>query len=224
MTVAMPLIAMAFVSISARFIAVTLLLISEPSRFTRLHDALASDVLSWQQLSLFETVEEIFVSMIAAVLLGVIQWMIVRKHITDARNWIWASLIGLSLGFSIIVVGDYSWGFDRDLLGFSVGDISAKNGAIIGAALGIAQWVVLRRHVRWSSVWIPINIAVCSLATNITWGWPTFIGTRSQEGFGLLVPYGFLLIRGVWMYSLVTGAAFARLLSHPKQELQLEPA
>ncbi len=76
--------------------------------------------------------------------IGVLQWLLVRSSFPHASWWIVASAAGWAAGWSLIVL----------VLPPQVG---VEAGAMIGAALGFAQWWVLRRWVYKAGWWIPVS-------------------------------------------------------------------
>jgi hypothetical protein len=81
----------------------------------------------------------------AGVGVGVLQWPILYRHIP--RAWRWALItaiawIGGSVLLLIVVPGDLQ---------------SLLSGLIMGPVVGLAQWLILRREVRWAGWWIVIS-------------------------------------------------------------------
>ena len=79
--------------------------------------------------------------------IGVFQWLMLRRYIGGSIRWLLASLVGLFLAAQI--VGRVRE-FDADL------------GLILGVALygllaGILQWLVLRRQVPRAGLWVPTS-------------------------------------------------------------------
>ena len=94
---------------------------------------------------------------------GLAQWLVViRWHIRQARWWILATAIGWPIGlFGGIAV----------LSGVSVADGQASIvWAVLGASLGLAQWLVLRNKVQRAEWWIFANTAL--------WGISGLIGVK----------------------------------------------
>jgi hypothetical protein len=75
---------------------------------------------------------------------GLGQWLLIRSQIEDSYRWILASLIGWALGHLVVI----SW--------LPV-DLREWSGLPIGLAMGIAQWLVLRRAIPRAGWWIVIN-------------------------------------------------------------------
>ena len=115
--------------------------------------------------------------------IGVLQWVVLRDRIGNRRWWILASAAGWMLGWVIALIAVPP-------------DIRALAGVVLGAIVGSAQWIVLRREVHLAGWWIIIS----ALA------WATGLG---------LVPG--ILTSGV-MPGTMTGIAIELLLRYPKQE------
>lgn len=84
---------------------------------------------------------------------GVAQWRILRSHLRHPAAWVWATLAGFVIGAFLIfgVMG----GETPDAAIFS----RLAHAVVLGSALGIAQWIVLRGNVAQSALWIPISLA-----------------------------------------------------------------
>jgi hypothetical protein len=97
--------------------------------------------------------------------LGTAQWPILRRYFSPAWLWIVASALGMAVGLTAgvvfveqigraIVGGPLNFrmlGAGARALSFGVIGVSG------GASLGLAQWIVLRRHAPGTSSWIRIN-------------------------------------------------------------------
>lgn len=113
--------------------------------------------------------------------LGVLQWFVLQHRIRKAWRWILVTAAGWSAGAAL------TFFFVPDGMDFLVG-------IVVGLAIGVAQWMILRREVHWSAWWIVISIV----------GWTT--------GMALLPG---LILTGV-MVGAVTGIALELLLRYPK--------
>jgi hypothetical protein len=87
---------------------------------------------------------------------GTMQWLVLRRRIDGAGWWVLASIVGFAAGK---LVGDAIAQAVSGAVGFIL------SGAAIGTLLGIAQWLVLRRHVAQAGRWV--------LASALAWavGW-----------------------------------------------------
>lgn len=82
---------------------------------------------------------------IAGILIGAMQWFVLRDRIKKAWLWILLTGIGWAVGIAIVVF------VLPDGLGFLYG-------ILVGATTGIAQWIIIRREVLLSGWWIVISI------------------------------------------------------------------
>jgi hypothetical protein len=105
---------------------------------------------------------------VIGVSIGILQWVALRGRINRAGWWILASIIGFA-------VGKFAADYIATSLSGAVG--SGLGGVAIGASLGIAQWLVLRRHVAKAGWWV--------LASGLAWaiGW-AIISVVHEEAAG----------------------------------------
>src|SRR5208282_3800403 len=97
--------------------------------------------------------------------LGAAQWPIVRRHMTSSWMWVIVSACGMALGLTVGVVLVEQVGrtivggpINFRMLGVPARALSfATIGVLGGGALGLAQWLVMRRHAESCSRWIPVN-------------------------------------------------------------------
>ena len=99
---------------------------------------------------------------LAGMLVGALQWLILRKKISGAGWWILASF-GAALVFSLVVFG-VGLAYKEEVWRVGVG--------LLGPATGLLQWLILRREVRQSGWWI--------LASTLGWG----LGIPAGEAVG----------------------------------------
>ncbi len=101
------------------------------------------------------------------VMTGLAQWLVViRWHIRQAGWWILATAIGWPIGV-----------FAGTAIGSRVSVANEQAGilvwAVLGAALGLTQWLVLRNKVEHAERWI--------FASTALWGISGFIGIKVTE-------------------------------------------
>ena len=123
--------------------------------------------------------------------IGLAQWLVLRRLIREAGWWVWASTIGWLIGWLLIVSGEVI------PPGAGPGLTSVMAGALLGTAIGIAQWLVLRRVVHQAGWWILASIV----------GW-----TVSLPGV-----LGSTLVGAV--VGALTGFMLDLLLRHPRSEV-----
>ncbi|MBN1660167.1 MAG: hypothetical protein JXA93_17335 [Anaerolineae bacterium] len=125
---------------------------------------------------------------VSGIVIGALQGLILQHQIGRNRHWVVASALGWAAGWALTLVAVPA--------GFGL-----LAGIVLGAAVGIAQWLVLRREVQWAGWWIIIS----------TLAWAT----------GLGITPGFLM-SGVMAGSL-TGFALDLLLNFPRAPRTAEP-
>jgi hypothetical protein len=128
------------------------------------------------------------------VALGIAQWLVLRHRIPRAYLWVFASVVG---GAVLAAFGFAKGGAVGGPLG----------GLVIGASLGIAQWLVLRRRVSQAYLYLAASIVGFALA----------LSTGEAVGFAVGGAAGWLV--GGIMFGIVagtiTGAALLWLLRQP---------
>ncbi len=113
---------------------------------------------------------------------AVFQWLVLQRRLPRSWRWLAYTAAGWAAGALLaLAVGEFEAGFFP--------------GLFVGSAAGLAQWLILRREVRWAAWWIPISAA----------GWSTGLSMA-------LAP----LLAGV-MAGTMTGIALVLLLSYPRQ-------
>ena len=148
--------------------------------------------------------------------IGIAQWLVLRRHIASAGWWVLVSIVGGMIGVALgLVLEDALRPLISTLLGeaiqsrssgprVSLSDTVAVGaaGAVVGAVLGSAQWLVLRRHVRSAARWI---VASCL-------GWMAGLSLSAGTVDVLGIPLSLLAI-GV-VSGAATGSLLASLLSN----------
>ena len=121
------------------------------------------------------------------------QWLILRRRLTAINGWVWVTLAwtaGWASGWVAVdtfsaLSAPYSRGMPLTAVGMP---LTVVIGVMAGALVGLAQWVILRRHVKRAGWWIA--------ATAGSWGL-AFLSIAAGVG---------LMYRGVIVGG-VTGAA-----------------
>jgi hypothetical protein len=129
--------------------------------------------------------------------IGIGQWLVLNRRINRTRWWILASIVGFGVGKD---VGDMVAQAVPGAIGW------ALEGVAIGASLGLAQWLVLRRHVPEARWWI--------VASAIAWavGW-AIISSVDTEAAGASIAVAYVIgAIGAAVAGLVTAAALVWLL------------
>lgn len=130
---------------------------------------------------------------------GILQWLVLRKLIYGASWWILASTLGWILGEAIAQLWTIAV---TGIMGVEVRAI------VVGAAVGLVQWFVLRRFVYGAGWWILASTIGWTVAETIALllmiGWATIIG-----GFAIDIIVGAVV-------GAVTGFALVLLLINPR--------
>jgi hypothetical protein len=110
--------------------------------------------------------------LIDGLLLGMFQWIAIRRLIKGAYGWILATSLGVSLGLMtfwslmiLLVPGRLPAGSDLDRA-FWLGLLDSL---ITGITLGFAQYLVMRRRVRNVRWWIPTMMATMMVTWVVRW-------------------------------------------------------
>jgi hypothetical protein len=76
--------------------------------------------------------------------IGLLQWIVLRQYLRQAGWWIVYSTLGWTAGWGIIIT----------LIPPQLGILTEP---VLGAALGTTQWLFLRRHFYQAGWWIPVS-------------------------------------------------------------------
>ena len=131
---------------------------------------------------------------VAGMVIGVAQWLVLRQAVPVSALWVLASAVGLAVGLPLRV---NILGTGTDLVGV------AYRAVFTGAVLGVFQWMILRPHVPLALWWVPTVAIGWGLGSAIT----RAVGVDLSEGwavFGISGAGGFVLLSGlslVWMLS-----------------------
>jgi hypothetical protein len=157
---------------------------------------------------------------ITGILLGAFQWLVLRSQIERSHWWILSTSIGLAVGVAVII-GAIHWVSDRQLP--ETGK-SLLVGTIFGIMLGIAQWLVLRQHLRHSILWILGSMVGCALG--LMWGLDALARSTAtvDSEFGVAAIFAGLLFRLMLTYSAITGILLIWLLQDRSKKSQMEAA
>jgi hypothetical protein len=95
--------------------------------------------------------------------LGLAQWLVLRRYIKHVMGWIIATSVGaiatwlIGLQVSVVLALTFFDSAIAETTNASLLIAVFLVGAWIGAALGYAQWFILRTHVRKGIVWVFAN-------------------------------------------------------------------
>jgi hypothetical protein len=129
--------------------------------------------------------------LIEGLILGLFQWVVLRRRIRGAAAWVPATGLGMMLGLIafwgsfVVITGDQlpqgnpiEWAFELGIL----------RSGLIGLCMGIAQWIVLRRQFPGHGWWIPTILAAVMGSWPIRWFFGdgyAFLTLGAVSGFAL---------------------------------------
>ena len=119
---------------------------------------------------------------------GIAQGLVLRRQTGRFGSWVLLSSLGFGIGK---LAGETIAQGMTAALGHLV------TGAVIGVAVGIAQWLILRRHVARAEWWVLANVAAWAV------GWSVISLVEGAEDIATLIVY---LIGG-------SGAALAGIIT-----------
>lgn len=134
---------------------------------------------------------------IAGIVIGLAQYLALRQRLPVDWRWIVLTGAGLALGvgLSTAIFG----------AGTSLESVLLR-APLTGLLLGIAQWYLLRVHVRSGWWWIPVITAIFTAAWFIT---AQVIGLSLEQGFYVFGASGAIV------YQILTGLALGWLMRSP---------
>ncbi len=89
---------------------------------------------------------------VASMFFGVMQWLVLRRHVPRSGGWVAATVLGWSVG--IFVASVLAGTFIPEVKGFRLFVLMAF---LAGAVVGWPQWMVIRSHFQRAEWWIPIS-------------------------------------------------------------------
>jgi hypothetical protein len=127
--------------------------------------------------------------------IGIAQGLVLRKQLAPMGWWVLVSVLGFGLGK-----------FLGEALAQGMPAVvgSGLTGAVIGASVGVAQWLVLRGKVTGAAWWLAANVAGWAI------GWSLISLVEDAEGVSTIAVY---LVGGVGAAAagLITGIALVGL-------------
>jgi hypothetical protein len=151
--------------------------------------------LGWQvSFILPGAIATVMLAAVTGLVLGALQWLVLRGQLKGSAWWILASAAGWGVGFPAGAAVAQSLGLTDWAFGLAVG-------AVTGAAAGLAQWLFLSRHLPRTIWWIPVSI----------FAWTASLVYYRADAVWLGLLYGAL-------YGIVSGVALVWLLYGPAPE------
>jgi len=147
--------------------------------------------------------------------LGTAQWPIIRRHMSSSWWWVVASTLGLALGLTagVILVEQIGRTMIGGPVNFRMLGVAGRSasfgtiGLVAGAALGLAQWLVLRRHAPGCGRWVRIN--AWSLGAGLACG--SLLADLFVAKSGSLASAAILLVIGSAFAGACTAQALAKI-------------
>ncbi len=96
---------------------------------------------------------------VIGLILGAAQWAVLRKRVRRSGWWVWATAAGWSIGSSL----------GQTTAGLPGVAAALVTGALLGLAMGAAQWPVLRGSVPEAIWWVPASAGAWALTWVATW-------------------------------------------------------
>jgi hypothetical protein len=149
-------------------------------------------------------IDDIVVPVAMLLCLPLFQWLLLRRRIPRSGYWYLATAAGLMIGY-FGLTGAAS----PALRGLSVpgSERGLISGMVIGLCLGVAQWAVLRRHMRLPGLWVVVSV--------LGWTSAGVAAVAIAGESGTIAPALIVMgvIVGVW-----TGLALAVLWKRPHEQ------
>jgi hypothetical protein len=151
--------------------------------------------------------------------LGTAQWPIIRRHMASSGWWVVASTLGLAIGLTagVILVEQIGRAMIGGQVNFRMLGVAGRAasfgtiGLVAGAALGLAQWLVLRRHAPGCGQWVRINS--WSLGVGLACG--SLLADVFVAKSGSLASAAILLVIGSAFAGACTARALAQIFPPP---------
>ncbi|MCB9134292.1 MAG: hypothetical protein H6636_02630 [Anaerolineales bacterium] len=145
-------------------------------------------------------------------MIGTSQWMYLRWRIRRAIWWLPATAVGWGLGLPLASLVTILTGLDV---------LSAvMYGVIIGASVGLAQWILLNRWVFTAGRWLVISIVALPLGITLTGFVDQQLQTEARAAWEQM-RWGTAFAGGIagLVVGLLTGVTLLVLLSRRRDEL-----
>ncbi len=151
-------------------------------------------------------------------LTALFQWLLLRRHFARASWWLLATAVGSVVAglfyAGLLALPEATFGPPTSGLRSGISDLTD------GFALGVAQWLILRRSVRGAERWIPATVSPLAI-----FGWLDFQrGREAAEAIGFLTPGARVALAATntailgLLIGVLTGALLMRLVEEPRTE------
>lgn len=126
-------------------------------------------------------------------LIGLAQWQMLRGHLLDAYRWLLASVLGWAT-LTLFHVGALGWMAPATPNLLLRGLLGLIYGGYVGAGLGMAQWLAIRRQVSQAWRWVPLSSGAWAIAIASGWLIGGYLRAVSHlfisEVLGLVIAWG----------------------------------
>jgi len=150
-------------------------------------------------------------------IVGTAQWLVLRHPLKQMRWRTWALVtalgacvawtLGMILSTLLLTGSDSGAAAPGEMSDLMIYTLAAAMGVALGAILGAAQWLALRRHVPKAGWWIPANALAWMLGMVVV-----FLGTSFIPAEGITVPVALILLLFVVAAGAVVGAVHGLVL------------
>jgi hypothetical protein len=91
----------------------------------------------------------VIVPIVAGLLIGFAQWIVLRRYLTTSVDWVLAGGTAWAVGyaFGLLLI--------QSLSGTFLGGVAAY--LLFGAIIGLVQWPILRREIPSALLWLAVN-------------------------------------------------------------------
>jgi hypothetical protein len=155
--------------------------------------------------------------------LGTAQWPIIRRHVASSGWWIVVSALGMGVGLTagVVLVEQVGRAVMGGPINFRMLGVAARAasfgtiGMMAGVSLGLAQWLVLRRHAASCKSWISVN--ALSLAAGLASG--SLLADVLVAKSGSVARIGIMLGIGSTLAGACTAKALAKIFAPGVREV-----
>jgi hypothetical protein len=145
---------------------------------------------------------------------GIAQWPVLRGQVPRASWWVLASTVGMAVGWAAAFAAGEAVSLamlEEEAVGMGVA------GVVVGASVGIAQWLVLRGQVSRASWWVLVSTVGSAVsAAALVFGLEEAFEPETFSVFGVL----FVILIS---YGAFTGTFLVWLLLQPVTEEPIHP-
>jgi hypothetical protein len=151
-------------------------------------------------------VARVIVPLLAGVLIGLLQWLLLRPFLTSAADWIISAGFGWMAGYALglLVIRSLAGGMLEAVIGYIV----------FGVIVSALQWPVLRREIPSLLPWLIANVIGWTAAFLVG----QFAGSQLYLASGLAPEITAAIIAGIsgLVAGAITGLAFIWIVRQPE--------